>query len=78
MSLAGIQQAIRSRGTAVPTHTAAQGTLYLRTTDNTVWEQTAAPTGVVWVMLGPKPGTGSFEVTPVVVNTGPTGSYEQV
>lgn len=78
MTIASIQQAIRSRGTAVPTHTAAQGMLYLRTTDNTVWEQTAGPTGLVWVMLGPVPGVGSYVPYKVAVNPGPPGSYERV
>ncbi|MBK9976204.1 MAG: hypothetical protein IPP14_15670 [Planctomycetes bacterium] len=69
---------IRAQGTAVPTHTAARGVLYLRTTDNTVWMQTAGPTGVVWELIGPLPGPGSYVPYRVTVNPGTPGSYERV
>lgn len=43
---------IPARGSGAPSHTAPRGALYYRTSNDTVYKQTAGPTGSTWVLWG--------------------------
>lgn len=43
---------IPAQGSGAPAHTAPRGALYYRTSNDTVYIQTAGPTGATWVLFG--------------------------
>lgn len=53
---------IPARGSGAPTHTAPRGAMYYRTSNDTVYIQTAGATGSTWVVLGPG-GSGDLVST---------------
>lgn len=52
MSLGISISSIRSQGEDVPSHTAALGMLYLRTSTAVIYRQTEGPAGNVWRVVG--------------------------